>query len=124
MFLKRSEIEVFEVKSDYAVEEATGANEIIRQFNSHKEFLFKGSSFEQGDYASQEFYLVFSVSEGCYEHVQENQEIYRNLIKEPGNNVVFMDADCTVYDPLFGGGFDNDGELSSQVYGYKQQTLG
>ena len=50
--------QIYEVKSESAVREATGCNEIIRQFNRMKEFFLKGTDKEPTDLVMYKLYFV------------------------------------------------------------------
>lgn len=65
---------IYEVKSDYAVRQATGANEIIRQFNKHRKYFYEGSDTKEPNEAN--FELIFIPSETTVKHVLENAELY------------------------------------------------
>jgi hypothetical protein len=64
----------FEVKSDSAVQEATGANEIIRQYNRMRRYFFQDEQRTVPDYCC--FELCFVVSEKTVKHVCENFNTY------------------------------------------------
>lgn len=74
---------VYEVKSESAVNGATGANEIIRQFNSHREYFFRGSDYEN-TYTGVKWALAFEFTQPVFEHVEENEVIYGSLDEEEG----------------------------------------
>jgi len=66
---------VYEVKSAAAVEAATGANEIIRQFNKMRRYFYKDESRYKPSTTS--FELVFIVEKETVEHVAENITLYQ-----------------------------------------------
>lgn len=70
---------VYELKSEFAIEEASGANEIIRQFNKMREFFFPGSSHEPENNVM--FELCFTPSERTLRHLSENAALYHSAIK-------------------------------------------
>ncbi|TKX35135.1 hypothetical protein EXE51_15790 [Halorubrum sp. CGM5_25_10-8B] len=65
---------IFEVKADAAIREATGANEIIRQWNHQRKYFYKDESKRIPDEAS--FQLVFLPSRLSVQHLVENHEMY------------------------------------------------
>lgn len=71
-------LEIIELKSDSAIESATGANEIIRQFKSHKKYFFKGSDYTKRG-CKHIFILGFAATEKALSHLFENKALYRNL---------------------------------------------
>jgi len=71
---------IIEVKSDTAVKEATGANEIIRQFNKHREYFLKGVDTRYNVKRGRTNYeLVFAATDVCYNHLIENKTLYQNI---------------------------------------------
>jgi len=73
------EIVIFEFKSESAVRNATGANEIIRQFNRHKRSFFKGSRFNKVKYVDVSFELAFYATDFNLQHIQSNADLYRSV---------------------------------------------
>ncbi|WP_254767072.1 hypothetical protein [Salinilacihabitans rarus] len=71
---------VYELKSEYAVRQATGANEIIRQFNRMREFFFDGSSHERPTDLVR-FTLGFAGTEYNLRHIYENLDMYAATVK-------------------------------------------
>lgn len=69
---------LYELKSETAINEATGANEIIRQFNRMREFFFSGSSFNSPS-DSMIFELCFTPSEKSIQHIAENADLYATV---------------------------------------------
>lgn len=67
-------VNVYEIKSTHAVENATGANEILRQFNRHRKYYFKDESNNRGAWNT--FELVFIPTKTTVKHVLENYEVY------------------------------------------------
>jgi len=67
-------VSVYEIKSTCAVENATGANEILRQFNRHRKYYFEDESNSRGTWNS--FELVFIPTETTVKHVLENYQVY------------------------------------------------
>lgn len=65
---------VAEVKSDSAVKNATGANEIIRQFNRMREAFYKSERRKQPYHVTME--LVFTITPAAVFHVAENLGMY------------------------------------------------
>jgi len=77
----RDELHVFELKSEYAVEQATGANEILRQFNRHRRYFFDGSDYTRSDYFSVRFELAFTATQSNFEHVRGNWNQYETAVE-------------------------------------------
>lgn len=65
---------IYEVKADTAIEQSTGANEIIRQYNKHREYFYTGTDFRDPDRAR--FELVFIPTPTTIQHLIENASIY------------------------------------------------
>ncbi len=65
---------VTEFKSKAAIQNATGANEIIRQFNKMVEAFYKGSSHHVPE--SVIYHLCFSASNSILQHILDNKEMY------------------------------------------------
>lgn len=68
---------LYEVKSANAVREATGANEIVRQFKKMKRYFFKDDAW--GTPQSLLYELCFIVCPTTVQHVAENRDIYSQL---------------------------------------------
>jgi len=71
---------VYELKSESAVKQATGANEIIRQFNKMREYFFKGSSHSLPKNIT--FELCFTPTEYNIRHITENIEMYSSSVEQ------------------------------------------
>jgi len=88
-------VHTIEVKSDTAVQETTGANEILRQFNRHKEYFMDGIDHTQytwsrgGDY----YDLVFAATEQCLRHLRENRLIYNTVDQKPQTSIYVIHPD-------------------------------
>lgn len=78
------EIRIYELKSEYAVKQSTGANEIIRQFNRHKQSFFSGSNHEKGDYKNIMYFLDFYATDYNYEHIRANEGLYNTVTETMG----------------------------------------
>lgn len=78
---KPYEMFVYEVKSPAALKEVTGANEIIRQFNRHKEYFMPGTNYSSG-YFNVRYELCFYLSEETLEHVLNNWALYNSVQEE------------------------------------------
>lgn len=75
-----TQLYIYELKSEYALENATGANEIIRQFQRHKEHFFKGTDqYHEHKYWSVNFRLLFYATEELVNHVRENKSLYKSV---------------------------------------------
>ena len=70
---------VYELKCQPAIEAATGANEILRQFNRHRTYFFKGTDYKATDYEGVTFELTFAATQPCYEHVRDNWSQYKHI---------------------------------------------
>lgn len=65
---------VIEAKSDAAVQNATGANEIIRQFNRMRDGFYEDESRDRARYVNMQ--LVFTITPAAVYHVAENLSMY------------------------------------------------
>lgn len=72
-------ISIYEFKSESAVRNSTGANEIIRQFNRHKKSFFKGSKYNKGRFFDVSFELAFYATDYNLRHIRENASLYRSI---------------------------------------------
>lgn len=72
---------LFEIKSESAVRNSTGANEIIRQFNKMREYFFKGSDHEVPS-SQLGFELCFTASEHNIRHIAENADMYSSIVDQ------------------------------------------
>ena len=72
-------LRVYELKCEPAIENSTGANEILRQFNRHRTYFFKGSDYKATDYSTVTFELTFAATQACYEHVRDNWAQYKHV---------------------------------------------
>jgi len=70
----RVEDALYEIKSDSAVEQATGANEIIRQYNKMRTYFYKSNPVK--NLIMPKFELVFIPTKKTVAHVIENAELY------------------------------------------------
>lgn len=69
---------VFEMKSDEAIRSATGANEILRQFNKQQSFFEKGIVDSEITIDNVKHQLVFAASSFTVQHVLDNISLYGN----------------------------------------------
>jgi len=76
---ERNTLHVFELKSEAALDEVTGANEILRQYNRHREYFIDGTDYNPSDYYEVRFELTFTATERCLDHVLENWGIYKTV---------------------------------------------
>lgn len=87
------ESQLIEVKSEYAVKRATGANEIIRQFNKMRRHFYKaeGQVVPMRQFEWQEIFLGFELafipSEYTLLHILDNKEMYNQAIQTSQGNV-------------------------------------
>lgn len=73
---------VYEVKSERALKESTGANEILRQFNRMRKFFFKGTDHTP---RNDVFYrLLFIPTDQTLRHIIENYSIYTEVVDVGG----------------------------------------
>jgi len=66
---------LYELKSTCAVNNATGANEIIRQVNRHREYYFQDHPSRKNKMLR----LVFTTTQETWNHLRENIQLYANL---------------------------------------------
>lgn len=71
---------LYEVKSNSALDNVSGANEIVRQFNRMQKYFYEDESWRRPKIIHYE--LCFIPSPETLEHVSNNQEIYRQLIHD------------------------------------------
>lgn len=91
-FRGNSDLWVYEMKSESAIRNATGANEIIRQFKRHRNYFLKGSDFDPKDYYRVDFCLMFYATDYTFNHVKENEDLYRTLLEDGfESNVPYTD---------------------------------
>jgi hypothetical protein len=104
---------LLELKADAAVREATGANEILRQFRRMERYFYKDD--EHGirkrlgrDEPGVHLLLLFAPTVACVEHVGEHRSLYESV--DPEARVSGVDASRKV---AFLVGFDAaaDGQL-------------
>jgi hypothetical protein len=69
---------LIEMKSAAALDQATGANEIIRQFNRMRQYFFKDDDRDPGAYHS--YCLEFLPSPETLNHLSENAVAYRSAV--------------------------------------------
>lgn len=77
---------LFELKGDAAINEVTGANEIVRQFNQMREYYFRDDTKKQR-YTLVSFRLYFLPSETVLEHLRDNLTVYESLSGADKENV-------------------------------------
>lgn len=88
--LTSKHLTVHEVKSEMALDGVTGANEVVRQFNRHREYFFKGSGYTPSNYQSVSWQLVFAPSEAVYQHISDHVQIYQNLDEYDNVSLMWM----------------------------------
>lgn len=86
------EYHLIEVKSEHAVKAATGANEILRQFNQMRTYFFKDERhnislpvYKHND-AVAVFELTFIPTEYTILHIFDNKEMYNEAITSSSHN--------------------------------------
>jgi hypothetical protein len=90
------EAHIIEVKSESAVRQATGANEIVRQFNKARRYFFE--SDDRNPPHREFFYedvvlvyeLAFIPSSYTLAHILENSEIYNKAIQSSQNESTWL----------------------------------
>ncbi|MFC4246459.1 hypothetical protein ACFOZ7_05540 [Natribaculum luteum] len=94
-------ITIYELKSESAVRGATGANEIVRQFNKMRRHFFKDESNEREYVKDLRFELCFTPSRYTLEHVSDNVDIYRSVSDQVLTDVNFerWGTDVTMRSP-------------------------
>jgi len=75
----RYKLNIYELKSAYALQDISGANEIIRQFKRHKAYFFNGSDYSKHPYHTVSFTLAFDACKPCINHIEENLELYKSV---------------------------------------------
>lgn len=91
--------ELIEVKSEYAVRSATGANEIIRQFNKMRRHFYDGNGrvVPMRQFEWQDLYLGFELafipSMKNLVHLIENKEMYNYAIQNSQGNISRLPRD-------------------------------
>jgi len=74
--------EIIEVKSEAAIREATGANEIIRQVNKMAAYFIEGQEEEIVDTENHRFRLDIVDTEYTRKHLLENLDLYESVHDE------------------------------------------
>lgn len=109
--------EVYEIKSDFAVKSASGANEIIRQASKMSKYFFK-DDFHDISGLTVYYYLIFELSERTLNHLVKNVYMYAEWAgKEEVPDEVAMNESLSVLVasargeelyklPLFGPNYD------------------
>jgi len=77
---------LYEVKSGSAVRQATGANEIIRQYNKMRKTFYLDESRDEPDDLHIE--LAFTIEPATVRHVAENFSLYASV----DSNTLFVDS--------------------------------
>lgn len=86
------EYHLIEVKSEYAVKAATGANEIIRQFNQMRRYFYEDDRHHVmlPEFESREIVLVFELTfiptEHTVSHIFSNKRMYTEAITSDSPN--------------------------------------
>lgn len=86
----QNELRIYELKCESAIEQATGANEILRQFNRHRTYFFKGSDYNAREYSNITYELCFAATQSCYEHVRENWAQYKHIANKTSGKINTM----------------------------------
>jgi len=75
---------LYEVKSRSALNEATGANEILRQFNRMCKYFYAGveDSYPPNGSYGPHAELCFVASKEAFEHIKENYGMYESINKK------------------------------------------
>jgi len=92
-------VELCELKSDAAIKEATGANEIIRQAKRHAEYYFKDKSHP--GVAAKFNRIYFYITAQSLNHVRENIGLYEAFMNQSidgcANGVRFAHPDSRTF---------------------------
>lgn len=73
-------VHLYEIKSNAAINAATGANEIIRQFNKMRQYFFRDeSTFSPDGWPT--FELCFLPTYEAYRHIHNNAELYKSAVQ-------------------------------------------
>ena len=88
---------VYEMKSDAAVREATGANEILRQFNRARQYFYRDDS--RSAPLDVHFELLFDITPTTVRHIQQNYQLYHavnegDLATAPGADTIQAQVVC------------------------------
>lgn len=70
------DVSVYELKSDSAIRQATGANEIARQFTHQQEYFERGQDQFNSPPDYLYHFLLFDYSEFAVNHVWDNKDLY------------------------------------------------
>lgn len=113
---------LYEVKSPSAIANATGANEILRQFNRMREYYYRDHNVDRRDDVT--FELCFTPDVECLRHVESNLDMYRATVREtldidlPStvSNITIRPIDGDEISPaiLLGGEFDFTNHLDDE----------
>lgn len=76
---RQKAIEIYEIKSEYAIKNATGANEVIRQCKSHEQHFFNGSEYDRSEYDYVDWILHVENTPMNILHLYENMNMYKSL---------------------------------------------
>lgn len=75
-----SSLRIYELKCAAAIDEVSGANDILRQFNRHRSYFFKGTDYKATDWDEVGYELAFAATEKCYNHVMDNWAQYKHVV--------------------------------------------
>jgi len=115
---------VVELKGDSAVNEATGANEIIRQFNRHREYFFEGVDKRySAERNKRVFMLSFAATDRCWEHLKDNWPLYENLSSKHRVVVSLEHPDSAVSGYPFQESKIHDGWENQHVFAHKAECV-
>lgn len=70
---------VYELKSDAALDEATGANEIIRQFKRHCRYFTRGTD-QYSRRINFDYVLCFNATDRGIRHIRGNSDLYLSAL--------------------------------------------
>jgi len=96
-------VAVFELKSEYAVGQATGANEIARQFTKQQEYFEQGQDRVNSPPDAVAHHLVFDYTKSNVDHVIQNAALYNSACGKWAS--VFILLPSGGYARLLDGGF-------------------
>jgi hypothetical protein len=96
---------IFEVKSEDAIREATGSNEIIRQMQKMSSYFYEGQKKVIVDNKNHFFRLDIIDTEYNRQHLLDNFELYQSMsdgheVVSPRNTVQLVSQDATRNHPV------------------------
>lgn len=87
---------IYEIKSGAAIREATGANQILRQYNRMRQYFFQGKDIQPGNGAWITFQLVFTPSEKTIKHLLDNYSMYETVMEKESESDPVRNSDVSI----------------------------